>query len=132
MNMAEALARNAQRFPTKPAVMDQHRTITHQDFHLRTNRLANYLLKQRLSRGDCVALACGNRVEHLETIFAVAKIGAIAVPFDYNWKIHEYDAMIKFFEPSAFIVEEREETKHALDLITERLRPNHVLSIGAN
>jgi len=130
--MAEALARNAQRFPTKPALIDERRTLTHLDFHLRTNRLANYLLKQGLSRGDRVALACGNRVEHLETIFALAKIGVIAVPFDYSWKIHEYDAMIKFFEPSVFIVEEREETKNALDLITERLKPNYVLTIGTN
>jgi acyl-CoA synthetase (AMP-forming)/AMP-acid ligase II len=132
MNMAEALARNAQRFPTKPALIDERQTLTHLDFHLRTNRLANYLLKQGLSRGDRVALSCGNRVEHLETIFALAKIGVVAIPFDYSWKIHEYDAMVKFFEPSAFIVEEREETKNALELITDRLEPNHVLIIGAN
>jgi acyl-CoA synthetase (AMP-forming)/AMP-acid ligase II len=132
MNMAEALARNAQRFPTKPALIDERRTLTHLDFHLRTNRLANYLLKQGVSRGDRVALSCGNRVEHLETIFALAKIGVVAIPFDYSWKIHEYDAMVKFFEPSAFIVEEREETKNALELITDRLEPNHVLTIGAN
>ena len=132
MNMAEAPARNAQRFPTKPAVIDERRTITHIDFHLRTNRLANYLLNQGVYHGDRVALACGNRAEHLETIFALAKIGVVAVPFDYSWKTHEYDAMIKFFEPSAFIVEDREETKTALDLITERLQPNRVLAIDAN
>jgi fatty-acyl-CoA synthase len=132
MNMAEALARNAQRFPKKPALIDEHRTLTHVDFHLRTNRLASYLLRQGVSHGDRIALACGNRVEHLETIFALAKMGVVAVPFDYNWKIHEYDAMIKFFEPRAFIVEERQETKSALDLITERLKPNLVLTIGAN
>jgi acyl-CoA synthetase (AMP-forming)/AMP-acid ligase II len=132
MNMGDALARNAQRFPTKPALIDERRTLTHLDFHLRTNRLANYLLKQGVSRGDRVALSCGNRVEHLETIFALAKIGVVAIPFDYSWKIHEYDAMVKFFEPSTFIVEEREETKNALELITDRLEPNHVLTIGAN
>ena len=91
MNMGDALARNAQRFPTKPALIDERRALPHLDFHLRTNRLANYLLKQGLSRGDRVALACGNRVEHLETIFALAKVGVVAVPFDYSWKIYEYE-----------------------------------------
>jgi acyl-CoA synthetase (AMP-forming)/AMP-acid ligase II len=132
MNMGEALARNAQRFPEKPALVDERKRLTHLDFHLRTNRLANYLLKQGVSRGDRVALSCGNRTEHLEAIFALAKIGVVAVPFDYSWKIHEYESMIKFFDPSAFIVEEREETQKVRDLIADRLKPNRLLAIAAN
>ena len=89
MNMAEALARNAQRFPDKPALIDERQRLTHLDLHLRTNRLGNYLLKQGVTKGDRVALYCGNRIEHIEAIFALAKIGAVAVPFDYGWKIHE-------------------------------------------
>ena len=54
------------------------------------------------------------------------------VPFDYGWKIHEYEAMIKFFDPSAFIIEEREETQNARDLIADRLKPNRLLAIAAN
>ncbi len=132
MNMGEALARNAQRFPGKPALIDERRRLTHLDFHLRTNRLGNYLLKQGISSGDRIALSCGNRAEHLETIFALAKIGVIAVPFDYGWSVHEYDAMIKFFEPSAFIIEERKETANVWDLLSNRLEPKRVLAIGGN
>ena len=38
MNMAEALARNAQRFPDKLAIVDQRRKLSHRDFQLRSNR----------------------------------------------------------------------------------------------
>ena len=129
MNMAEALARNAQRFPEKPAVVDERRKLTHKDFHLRSNRLGNYLLGQGVAKGDRVALACGNRAEHLEFIFALAKIGAIAVPFDYGWSAQETGAMIQFFEPSAFLIEERQETKTAWDIVHDRLKPERILAL---
>lgn len=130
MNMAEALARNAQRFPEKFAVVDERRTLTHKDFHLRSNRLGNYLLQQGVAKGDRVALACGNRAEHLEFIFALAKIGAIAVPFDYGWSAQEVDAMIRFFEPSAFLIEERQETRNIWKPVHDYLEPERILTLN--
>ncbi len=131
MNMAEALARNAQRFPEKLAIVDERRKLTHKDFHLRSNRLGNYLLRQGVAKGDRVALACGNRAEHLEFIFASAKIGAVSVPFDYGWSAQEADAMIKFFEPSAFLIEDRRETRNIWDLVHERLEPPRLIALDA-
>ena len=107
MIIGEALPRNAQHFPNKPAIVDQNKSITHRELHLRTNRLGNYLVKQGIRRGDRVAVSCGSGSEHFEMLFGIAKIGAIAVPFDYNWSAQECAAMIKFFEPGAFILESR-------------------------
>lgn len=129
--MADALARNAQRFPDKLAVVDDRRKLTHKDLHLRSNRLANYLLRQGVTKGDRVALSCGNRAEHLEFIFALAKIGAVSVPFDYGWSVQEYEAMIHFFEPSAFLIEERRETNNVWALVQDRLDAKRILAIDA-
>jgi acyl-CoA synthetase (AMP-forming)/AMP-acid ligase II len=129
MNMGDALPRNAQRFPNKLAIVEKRRRLTHLDLHLRTNRLANYLLQQGVSPGDRVALACENRSEHLEIIFALAKIGVTAVPFDYHWSLGEYEAMIGFFEPKAFVLEERKETIRVWNLFLDRLEPGRVLAI---
>ena len=93
MNMGDALPRNAQRFPNKLAIVEERRKLTHLDLHLRTNRLANYLLRHGVGPGERVALACGNRSEHLEIIFALAKIGVTAIPFDYHWSLGEYEAV---------------------------------------
>lgn len=130
MNMAEALARNAQRFPEKLAVVDERRKLTHKDFHLRSNRLGNYLLRQGVAKGDRVALACGNRAEHLEFIFALAKIGAVSVPFDYGWSAQEVGAMIRFFEPSAFLIEERQETRNIWEPVHDHLKPERILTLN--
>ena len=81
-----------------------------------------------LRKGDRVALSCGNRAEHLEFIFALAKIGAISVPFDYGWSLQEYDAMIKFFEPSAFLIEDRSETRNVWELVQDRLDAKRILA----
>ena len=112
MNIGEALPRNAQRFPHKPALVEKKGVRTYLELHLRTNRLANYLLKQGVAPGDPVVLSCGSRSEHFEILFALAKIGAVAVPFVFHWSPAECEAMIRFFKPKAFIVENRNETTH--------------------
>jgi fatty-acyl-CoA synthase len=129
MIIGEALPRNAQHFPNKPAIVDQNKSVTHLDLHLRTSRLGNYLLKQGIRRGDRVAVSCGSRAEHFEMLFGLAKIGAIAVPFDYNWSVQECAAMVKFFEPSAFVLEGRKETQGLFALAREHMGANKLLAI---
>jgi fatty-acyl-CoA synthase len=129
MIIGEALPRNAQHFPNKLAIVDQTRSLTHLDLHLRTNRLGNYLIQQGIRRCDRVALSCGSRAEHFEMLFGLAKIGAIAVPFDYNWSADECAAMLEFFQPSAFILEDRDETRDLFSLARQHISPSKLLTI---
>ena len=62
-------------------------------------------------------------------LFGLAKIGAIAVPFDYNWSAQECAAMVKFFEPSAFVLEGRKETQGLFALAREHMGANKLLAI---
>src|SRR5206468_253178 len=57
-------------------------------------------------KGDGVALSVGNRIEHLEIIFATAKIGALAIPLDVKWKALELASVISAFEPRFIILQE--------------------------
>ena len=129
MNIGEALPRNAQHFPNKLALRDHAKSLTHLDLHLRTNRLGNYLLAQGVRPGDLVAFSCGSRSENFELLFALGKIGAVAVPFDFHWSSQECRAMIEFLDPKAFIVEGRQETRHLSDLLPERFPPSRALAI---
>ena len=63
----------------------------------------------------------GNRIEHLEILFATAKIGALAIPLDIKWKALELGSVVSFFKPSLLIlqqecVEELERAKSTQDL----------------
>jgi acyl-CoA synthetase (AMP-forming)/AMP-acid ligase II len=129
MNIGDALPRNAQRFPKKAALVDARRSLSFVELHLRTNRLGNYLLRQGLRPGERVGIACGSRAEHLEMLFAVGKIGAVAVPFDYNWSATECEAMIRFLAPKAFILEQRRETESLLAIARQHISRGLLLAI---
>ena len=132
MNIGESLPRNAQHFPDKRAIVDAHSTVTFREFHERTNRLANYLLAQGICKGDLVGLSCGSRAEHFEALFAIAKIGAIAVPFDFNWSAQECEAMLGFFAPKAFFLETRKETDALTKIAREHVQRNNLLVISSS
>jgi acyl-CoA synthetase (AMP-forming)/AMP-acid ligase II len=129
MNIGEALPRNAQHYPKKLALHDGTKSVSHLDLHLRTNRLSNYLLQHGVRRSDPVVFSCGNRTENFEIFFALAKIGAIAVPFDYHWSKDECRMMFEFIAPVAVILEGRSETYHLSDFIQERFLPSRTITI---
>jgi fatty-acyl-CoA synthase len=130
MNIGESLPRNAQHFPDKRAIVDAQRTVTYREFHTRTNRLANYLVAQSVAKGDLVGLSCGSRAEHFEYLFALAKIGAIAVPFDFNWSSQECEAMLRFFAPKAFFLERRKETEALTTIAREHIEPARLIVVA--
>jgi fatty-acyl-CoA synthase len=129
MNIGEGLPRNAQHFPKKLALRDHAKSLTYLDLHLRTNRLGNYLLAHGVRPGDLVAFSCGSRSENFELLFAIGKIGAVAVPFDFHWSSQECRAMIDFLEPKAFVVEGRQETRHLSGVLPDRFPPSRILAI---
>jgi len=130
MNIGESLPRNAQHFPDKRAIVDAHRTVTYRELHERTNRLANYLLNQDIRKGDLIGLSVGSRAEHFEALFAIAKIGAIAVPFDFNWSAQECEAMLRFFAPKAFFLETRKETEALSVIARQHILPGNLILVG--
>lgn len=129
MNIGEGLPRNAQHFPKKLALRDHAKSLTYLDLHLRTNRLGNYFLAHGIRPGDLVAFSCGSRSENFELLFALGKIAAVAVPFDFHWTSQECRAMIDFLEPKAFIVEGRQETRHLSGMLPDRFPPSRTLAI---
>ena len=58
--------------------------LTFADLERRTNALADALRRKGVRRGDRVALVVLNSPYMLEVLFAVAKLGAIAVPANYR------------------------------------------------
>ena len=106
MLMGDGLRRNAWKFPVKIAAKDRFREINYADLNRRVNQLAHGLLSIGVKRGDGVALSVGNRIEHLEIIFATAKIGALAIPLDVKWKALELASVVAALEPGFIILQE--------------------------
>jgi acyl-CoA synthetase (AMP-forming)/AMP-acid ligase II len=104
--MGDGLRRNASKFAVKIVAKDRFREITYGELNARVNRLAHGLLSIGVRRGDAVALCVGNRIEHLEILFATAKIGALAIPLDVKWKALELGSVVAALEPKFLILQE--------------------------
>ncbi len=103
--MGDGLRRNAYKMPLKIAAKDRRRETTYSELNARVNRLAHGLQSLGVKSGDAVALMVGNRIEHLEILFATAKIGALAIPLDVKWKALELGAVVAFFKPRLLVLQ---------------------------
>jgi acyl-CoA synthetase (AMP-forming)/AMP-acid ligase II len=104
--MGDGLRRNAYKLPVKIAAQDRFRQITYSELNTRVNQLAHGLVSMGVRKGDSVAVMVGNRIEHLEILFATAKIGALAIPLDIKWKALELGSVVSFFKPSLLILQQ--------------------------
>ena len=104
--MGDGLRRNASKVPVKIAATDPFRQVCYGELNSRVNQLAHGLLSIGVRKGDAVAIMVGNRIEHLEILFATAKIGALAIPLDVKWKALELSSVLSFFKPNVLILQQ--------------------------
>ena len=84
MWLTQLLLRNRQCFPDRTALVDQRRSLTWAQLHDRTLELARGLTALGIRPGDRVAVLSLDRIEVLETYFALARIGALFVPLNHS------------------------------------------------
>lgn len=65
------------------------RTFTYEAFDRLVNQTANYFLALGIRKGENVAIQLYNSPEYVSVTFALAKIGAVAVPINMQHKLEE-------------------------------------------
>lgn len=80
MNIGSLIARHGRYRPQHTAVVFGDERLAYADLNRRVNRLANALCDHGIEKGDKVATLLPNCLELLSLYWAVAKIGAVAVP----------------------------------------------------
>ena len=73
----------------RTALVAGHRRLTYRQLSDRVARVAGALEGAGVRRGDRVAVALKNRVEFLELLFGVARLGAIFVPLNFRLSARE-------------------------------------------
>ncbi len=96
MYIGDYLGRREIYSPDKLAIIDTSKNpewrLTYRQFNARANRLANWLHDVAgVRKGDRVAIFARDGIEHLDTFFACAKLGAIHTAF--NWRLHWREAV---------------------------------------
>jgi acyl-CoA synthetase (AMP-forming)/AMP-acid ligase II len=105
-NVAHGLPWAAARTPDKTAVRDGAREFTYREVNARVNRLAHAFRGLGLEPGDRLLMLLGDRLEHLEVLFACAKVGIEAAPVDPRWRPEEVLQAVDLYQPRAVLFEE--------------------------
>ena len=105
------------------------RRLTYRTLNERCNRLANAMTARGLRKGDCVAFLCGNRVEMIETYFALAKVGVLGLPLNYRLATAEMLEMMVETDAVGLIAEDR--FAQAAAVLRESLPLRFDVTVGA-
>ncbi len=103
MTLDEIVARNALRFPDKPALVMGGRSVTWSQLDRRVDRVANALREAGLVAGDLVAILLTNCIELIESYFGAARAGLIAVPLNYRLNGKELSKILGNVRPALLI-----------------------------
>jgi long-chain acyl-CoA synthetase len=82
-NLAQALDENGVRIPGKACLVFEDRIITYKELNEMVNKAGNALLELGVRKQDRVIISLLNCPEFVISLYALAKIGAIAVPINY-------------------------------------------------
>ena len=80
----EYLVASAARFPDRAAVVMREKTITFAELDAASNRLARFLKKNGVVRGDRVAFCLPKSVSAFVAIFGILKADAVYVPINHK------------------------------------------------
>ena len=86
MNMGKILQFACRNFPSKECLVCDNERYTYAELNERVNRLADSIMEMGLRKGDNAAIMLHNCHEYVEIYFALAKIGAVAVPLNFMFK----------------------------------------------
>jgi acyl-CoA synthetase (AMP-forming)/AMP-acid ligase II len=84
MNLGNSLLMNSEKYPRKPAVVVDGEERTYGELNSRVNRLANGLMSIGLKKGDLIGILSYNSVAWIESLYAIFKMGAVAVPINFR------------------------------------------------
>jgi acyl-CoA synthetase (AMP-forming)/AMP-acid ligase II len=113
MWLTQLLERNRQCFPGRAALVDEHRSVTWAEFDDRTAELARGLAGLGIARGDRVAVLSLDRIEVLESYFALARLGAVFVPLNHSLAAPEVAGIIERVGAVAVLGESELLDRHA-------------------
>lgn len=95
MDIGSLLTRNARYRPEHCALVLEQERLSYRALNARVNRWAHALLELGVGKGDKVVTILPNCLELLDTYWAVAKIGAVAVPLTPLLRGHALATLIR-------------------------------------
>lgn len=103
INIGYLLTLNANRYPNKTALLYKGRRFSYREINDTVNRLAHSLMDLGITKGDKVGFIFPNCNQIVELLFAIVKIGAIAVPLNHRLVSQEIKCLVDTAECKVFV-----------------------------
>jgi len=100
------VSKHASMQPGKPALRFRGETTTWAQLDERSRRLASALEARGVGKGDRVLVLLTNRPEFVETLVAINRLGAIAVPVNFRLVAAEVSYLVEDSGSRAIVVEQ--------------------------
>jgi len=117
--VGDLLDRNAERYPDRQAIVCEKTTLTYAELKTRVDLLARGLLSVGVKKGDHVALLMDNRPEWLLVCHAAAKLGAVLVPINIRYRLHELTYLLTNARPLVLILIDRFHQANFIEMLFE-------------
>ena len=85
--------------PTQTAIISDNFSITWQELHQSSNKVAHKFIELGVSRGDFICVSADNSIEFFTTVFAIYKVGAVPQPLSPKLTNREYIQIIDLVQP---------------------------------
>lgn len=119
---------NARWYPSQPAIIDEHVTLTWEELDRRSSAVANGLLALGVGRGDSVAILLENGVEYVEILYGIWKAGAVTVPLNLAVPESGLEMMLKDAAARVLFCSPAQQARLAARLdVVDALRPGGVM-----
>ncbi len=91
----QALKHYAYLQPNVTAIVIKDKKISFSKLHDFTNRVASFLQSRNVKPGDRVGIFLNNCWEYIPIVYAISKVGAVAVPINTHFKSQELSSIIE-------------------------------------
>ncbi|WP_134705118.1 class I adenylate-forming enzyme family protein [Ammoniphilus sp. YIM 78166] len=95
MSVAQLLEKAYRSSPDKEVIYDGVRRLTYHDLQKEANEIASGLAQLGIKPGDRVAVSLPAWYEFIVCVFAIAKVGAILVPFNTRYREEEAEHILR-------------------------------------
>ncbi len=101
--LPDFLADSAKRHPQKNFIEFENRALTYGEVDSISDRFAKFLQELNVGKGDRVAIKLANSPEFIVAWFASAKLGALTVPINYQYKEAETSQILNHCLPKVLL-----------------------------
>jgi len=103
----DLLEKNLNERKDQVAIIDRYKSYTYDEIYLKVEKLASWMYKRGVRKGDRVGIYLYKSIEEIVAMFAASRIGAVFVNINYQWTVKQFDYVVSDCQIKFAVIDER-------------------------